>query len=53
MDQIICPIDGKPCEKDCRDRYQDKPEGGCALSDALAAGDISILFPELKNTEGI
>lgn len=28
MKQIICPIDGKPCEKSCPDRYTDRKEGG-------------------------
>ena len=29
MRQVICPLDGKPCEQDCPDRYIDQPEGGC------------------------
>lgn len=38
MKQIICPIDGKPCEKDCPDRYTDRAEGGCILSTAQELG---------------
>lgn len=25
MKQRICPLDGKPCEKKCPDRYKDDP----------------------------
>ena len=38
MKQIICPIDGKPCEKNCPDRYTDRAEGGCILSTAQELG---------------
>lgn len=31
MKQRICPLDGKPCEKSCPDRYKDDPRGGCIL----------------------
>lgn len=53
MEQRICPIDGKPCEADCPDRYRDEPAGGCTLTTAvelgaklidLSDGDIGILF---------
>lgn len=27
-----CPLDGKPCEKDCPDRFHDTPDGGCQLT---------------------
>lgn len=36
--QLICPIDGKPCEKDCPDRYRDTPNGGCILTTAQELG---------------
>lgn len=32
MNDRICPIDGKPCEKDCPDRFTDTPDGGCLLT---------------------
>lgn len=32
MNDRICPIDGKPCEKDCPDRFTDTPDGGCQLT---------------------
>lgn len=32
MNNRICPIDGKPCEKDCPDRFTDTPDGGCLLT---------------------
>lgn len=53
MKQRICPLDGKPCEQDCPDRYRDEPAGGCTLTTAvelgaklinLGDGDIGILF---------
>ncbi len=27
MKDVICPLDGQPCEKDCPDRYTDHPGG--------------------------
>lgn len=36
--QRICPLDGKPCEKDCPDRYKDEPAGGCFLTTARELG---------------
>ena len=38
MKQRICPLDGKPCEKSCPDRYKDDPRGGCIL---VAMHDMS------------
>lgn len=38
MKDLICPLDGKPCEKDCLDRYTDRPEGGCSLTTAQELG---------------
>lgn len=32
MKDRICPLDGKPCEKDCPDRFHDTPDGGCRLT---------------------
>lgn len=32
MNDRICPLDGKPCEKDCPDRFHDTPDGGCFLT---------------------
>jgi len=45
MQQLICPLDGKPCEADCPDRYKDQPEGG----------DIGTLYvpSSLTGKEGI
>ena len=31
MNDRICPLDGKPCEKSCPDRYPNDPRGGCIL----------------------
>lgn len=38
MNQLTCPLDGKPCEADCPDRYVDQPEGGCFLTTAQELG---------------
>lgn len=38
MKQLICPLDGKPCEADCPDRYRDEPEGDCMLTTAQELG---------------
>lgn len=43
MENLICPLDGKPCEQDCPDRYHDQPEGGCVLTTFLELGG-NILF---------
>ena len=44
MKQLTCPLDGKPCEADCPDRYHDQPEGGCALTTAQELGAQIIDF---------
>lgn len=36
MKQLIYPLDNKPCEQDCPDRYTDQP--GCALTTAQEEG---------------
>ena len=42
MKQIKCPFDGTPCQSDCIDRFPHRQEGGCRLTDHLAAG-MSVL----------
>jgi len=57
---IICPLDGKPCESDCPDRYKDRPGGGCFLTTAqelggqiITCGGTSIVaFPAKDKKEG-
>ena len=44
MKQLICPLDGKPCEAGCPDRYRDQPEGGCMLTTAQEQGARIIDF---------
>lgn len=61
MQQIICPLDNQPCEKDCLDRYQDQSEGGCFLTTAqelgatvlaLGGNNVGLLFsPERKENK--
>ncbi len=38
MQQVICPLDNRPCELDCPDRYKDQPGGGCFLTTAQELG---------------
>lgn len=53
MKQLTCPIDGKPCDPQCPDRYIDQEQGGCALTTAqelgftllnLGGGDVGMLY---------
>lgn len=44
MNQLTCPLDGKPCEADCLDRYHDQPEGGCFLTTTQELGAQIIDF---------
>ena len=53
MKQLLFPLDGKPCERDCPDRYGDRPEGGCMLTTAqeqgakiidLGGGGVGLMF---------
>lgn len=53
MRDVICPLDGFPCEKDCPDRYTDRPGGGCVLTTAvemgakitcLGGGNVAVIF---------
>ena len=46
MRQVICPLDGKPCEQDCPDRYIDQPEGGCILTTAEELGAQVVVLDE-------
>lgn len=43
MNDIICPLDGSPCAKDCPDRYVDNPEGGCVLTTMMKHADAVII----------
>jgi len=53
MKQLLCPLDGCPCDPDCPDRYHDEPEGGCMLTTAqelgakifnLGGGNVGMMF---------
>ena len=59
MEQLICPLDGSPCEKDCLDRYIDRP--GCVLTTAqelgakiidLGGGDVGMMFTPNRKKVG-
>ena len=36
--EVTCPLDGKPCDPECPDRFHDRPEGGCVLTLAQDLG---------------
>ena len=38
MNEVICPVDGRPCDPECPDRFTDRPEGGCILTMAAEMG---------------
>lgn len=42
--QVVCPLDGKPCESDCQDRYHDTSDGGCCLTTAQELGGAILDF---------
>ena len=46
MKQLICPVDGKPCDPQCPDRYIDREQGGCFLTTAqeLGGGDVAAIY---------
>ncbi len=51
MKQLMCPLDGLPCEKDCPDRYN-QPEGGCILTTLTElGGSILTIVPAASDTE--
>ena len=41
---IICPVDNRPCELSCPDRYTDTPDGGCILTTAQEMGCTVIVL---------
>ena len=52
MEQIICPIDGKPCEETCPDRYIDRAEGGCFMTTFIeVCGPDSVIIMRSKGGE--
>lgn len=52
MQNKICPLDGKPCEQDCPDRYPNQPGGGCWLTTAQELGAQVIVLDEASGTVG-
>ena len=59
MKNLVCPLDGSPCEKDCPDRYIDRP--GCVLTTAqelgatiidLGGGDVGMMFTPNRKKVG-
>ena len=52
MRQVICPLDGKPCEQDFPYRYIDQPEGGGILTTAEELGAQVVVLDEASGTVG-
>lgn len=48
---VLCPIDQMPCEKNCPDRYRDRPEGGCLLTTLLERVDSALLIYDPSKEE--
>ncbi len=44
MSAVLCPLDGKPCEENCPDRYRDEPGGGCLLTTLMEFADVMIVI---------
>ena len=42
MNEVICPVDGRPCDPECPDRFMDLPEGGCVLTLEMDLGALSV-----------
>ena len=55
MNQLICPLDNLPCERDCPDRYKGMlttaQEMGARILD-LGGGDVGMLFMPGGDTDG-
>ena len=41
---VTCPVDGKPCDPECPDRFHDTPDGGCFLTVAMEHADAVLLL---------
>lgn len=61
MEQLTCPLDGKPCQQSCPDRYQNQSQGGCALTTAqelgaqiidFGGGNVGIVFLPGDDADG-
>lgn len=50
MDTIICPIDGRPCEESCPDRYNDHPGGGCMLTTLIENSKTAVVIKPKEAT---
>lgn len=49
MNDVICPLDRKPCDPYCRYRYKDQP-GGCYLTTAEELGFQTLVIVEAEET---
>lgn len=45
---VICPVDGRPCAPDCPDRFYDRPDGGCLMTELQAHGASVLLISPLQ-----
>ena len=54
MSAVLCPLDGKPCEENCPDRYRDKPGGGFwSYEDVKRIGAQLLGFPPFYSTNDL
>lgn len=51
MNDVICPLDRKPCDPYCRYRYKDQP-GGCYLTTAKKLGFQTLVIVEMARESG-
>lgn len=48
----ICPLDGRPCDPDCPDRYQDDPAGGCLTATLMEYADAVFIIKKAAPSAG-
>lgn len=52
MHIVTCPIDGKPCDPECPDRFIDRAEGGCLMTMLIEHSD-SVLYISRANRNAL
>ncbi len=49
---LICPLDGRPCDPNCPDRYQDDPAGGCLTATLMEHSDAAFIIKKTAPSAG-
>lgn len=52
MQTVICPIDNKPCDPNCPDRYWGELAGGCFLTTAIERGATAVIISTKESRPG-